>query len=938
MRCALRFAPLWLVALAAVATAAPPEDAKASGRAQGAVVGRVTRPDGSPVADVAVRVVARRRAARDRTREVRTGADGRYRCEGVPWGDVAAFVADRGLVARGTADFLASDAGALGRTLRAGGTASIDLVVEPGVRMDGRVLHENGDPLVGAAVDAVPTGAASRSAPLELPTVTATTASDGNFTLEGLVPGVAYDLGVQPDGAPLFEHARATAGVPAPEALLIRLPRLREIRLTVLEAAAPEPPIPHAIVHLRRERTTTDLGPGRGLRTDEQGRVRLLVPAGESGTARVEAEGWSATDLAPLPEGDEAIVRLRPLRTITGRVLFADGSPAAGVRVGAFRGFEDPEARESVSGEDGRFTLTDIPAGPVIVGAATKTKDGAALRAMGLAPEGTKDVALRLLTAEEPSGAVLRVTAVGPGGVPVSRAVVGIRTTGGGTIRATMKDGVQTLDLGDFSRDAGGIGGSTVLVARAEDAEGVPLPFGPAVVGPLAADQTAVEVRLPPERVLTGSVRGPRGEPIVGARVCICTSPYSSDNVRNLMEEGGATGGWALARTDESGEFRAPGLPREEVRVFVSPPLPFATPAALVVPPGTDRVEVSVEAADRAEVTVLDPAGTPVVGARVCALDKPGRCDDGALTDARGVAAVTDLRAGRKYVLHVEPSWDYLAWTQTDWTPAPTTVRLERSFGLSGFVRTPDGKPIVKAFVQHDDAGTVWWAQSTNTDEEGAFHFSRLRAGSLTITAELGDRLAGSEKVPGPVTQRSTRVEAGSKGVVLLLDPGRTVEIVPPPRVPEGTDVHVCCERGTHRFGGRIPVSHGERMTISGLADGDRLTYFVAPDASGRSAVAVGTPADTPIRLRRNVEGSIRGRVALPEGVTEARVWAREERLDFAIEARTDATGRYEMPGVPEDWSWTVQAWVVVDGARLEGEIQHVRRGDAPDIALGPAR
>lgn len=937
-----RVAPFVVVSCCLLATtstrADPPEGASsAPAPGRGVVEGRVTDVNGAPASGVAVSLVARPRRGTTVVRDTRTGRDGRYRFEDVAPADVSTFVADRGLVARGIADFLAVDAGPLGRALRAGMTTSINLVVERGARIVGRVLSESGKPVQRVLVEARPADDRRGTSPFAPPAVSATTDDEGRVVLDGLVPGLAYDVVVLLEGAPPLQRPRVTPGGAAVAPIEIRLPEPREVWLDVTENGATTRPLRDVRVRVTSEHPAFRAGPGLEVRTNSQGRVRLLVPIGAEATVRVEATGWLRVSNLALPkDAGEAVVRLERAQTISGLVLEPDGSPAADVEVGVVLSLFSHDARTARSGADGRFVVEGVPAGRQLVVAGVERTDEVTLEAMSSVEAGASDVVLRLKRVGKPPGASIRVQALGPEGEHVSRAAVVLRTAKGGSIYRSLVHGSATLTLGDMLADHR-FEGAFVVVADAEDENGAALPYGPAVVGPLLADVSRLEVRLPAERILTGSVHGPEGEPVVGARVYLGMPKFDGDDVRSCLQVGSRAGVWCFERTDENGAFRCHGLPEEAMAVHVEPPLPYRSDRETPIAVGAKHVDVVVETADRAEVTAVDPDGAPVVGAEVSAVADGGRNATGAArTDSRGVALLTGVRPRQRYVLKVDASREFLVFTQADWTPLPTTVRLERARSIAGVVRAPDGTPIAKTFVKHDDPGTEWWARSQSTDKQGRFRFDRLPPGPLTLSAELGDSLFGAEAVPGPVTLRTVRVEAGAQGIVILLDPGRRLEVVPPTDTPDGTDIFISCTRGTHVFGGVRRTSRSERHFVGGLLSDDRLTFFMLPDTAGRSVAQEAAPADSPIRLARCVEGTIRGRVVLPEGVVSASVRAMEERLDFAIDAQTDAAGRYEIRGVPEGWTWTLNAWSKPPGAKHEGALQHVRRGEAPDLVLKP--
>ena len=110
---------------------------------------------------------------------------------------------------------------------------------------------------------------------------------------------------------------------------------------------------------------------GGPLRTSADGRFQtpdnLLVGSTYRVVVRAPGKepiisGWIAIDETPralLP------MRLRPLRSVAGRVVDRQGKPVANVEV--FQSGDGPEPTSTRSGADGRFVLDGFRPGPVFV-------------------------------------------------------------------------------------------------------------------------------------------------------------------------------------------------------------------------------------------------------------------------------------------------------------------------------------------------------------------------------------------------------------------------------------------------------------------------------------------------------------------------------------------------------------------------------------------
>ncbi|HVC95097.1 MAG TPA: carboxypeptidase-like regulatory domain-containing protein [Pirellulales bacterium] len=110
----------------------------------------------------------------------------------------------------------------------------------------------------------------------------------------------------------------------------------------------------------------------RELVTNNEGRFETPRPVGRGGEYRVtvRADGYLPASSAWLQPGPGTVaelseLQLRRLRTIEGHVVDHDGRPLAGVRV--FQSGDGVEPTETVSGDDGGFTLSGVVQGPAFV-------------------------------------------------------------------------------------------------------------------------------------------------------------------------------------------------------------------------------------------------------------------------------------------------------------------------------------------------------------------------------------------------------------------------------------------------------------------------------------------------------------------------------------------------------------------------------------------
>ncbi|HED65531.1 MAG TPA: carboxypeptidase regulatory-like domain-containing protein, partial [Planctomycetes bacterium] len=185
--------------------------------------------------------------------------------------------------------------------------------------------------------------------------------------------------------------------------------------------------------------------------------------------------------------------------------------------------------------------------------------------------------------------------------------------------------------------------------------------------------------------------------------------------------------------------------------------------------PETDRGRV------RLEGRVVDPLGTPIVGAEVLALASDGfpvSFSYGSLfgqgheatTDARGRFAIEGLPGGRIGLRVLAAG--YAPYERRDMV-LPTdevfrmeTIRMEPGAILSGFVLDPDGRPVSGAELRFIDPGQALGALAVLqreplavTGEDGAFRLDRIPLGTWGIHVHSEEhpnkRFEGLTETPG---------------------------------------------------------------------------------------------------------------------------------------------------------------------------------------------
>ncbi len=242
------------------------------------------------------------------------------------------------------------------------------------------------------------------------------------------------------------------------------------------------------------------------------------------------------------PADGEVVVRLAAARAISGHVLLADGSPAAGVELTAFPTGESRSQYlchgRAHSMEDGSFLIDGL--GQSEYRLVAKVPAGAAVPPPITVATDRTDVLIRLATGRD-----VALTILDPDGRPVPEAWVSVR---------------RGKEIWRSRADGGGIARLTNL----PDAPSLKLTVEP-VQGRLdLRPYTRTEwpprdgeIRLPRGYVVSGIVRDAAGRPVARARV------YYNPESRKY--------GHQCVRADAKGRFRIGRLEKPDVRLM---PLP----------------------------------------------------------------------------------------------------------------------------------------------------------------------------------------------------------------------------------------------------------------------------------------------------------------------------------------------------------------------------
>jgi uncharacterized GH25 family protein/protocatechuate 3,4-dioxygenase beta subunit len=278
-----------------------------------AVEGRVVSPSGRPVAGADVRVIEAEEGRRFFRMPVvtRTDGDGRYRLEGVAPG-ARTFQADHKSYRPAVRDLEVRP-----------GENTLDLSLEGGAEVRGRVVDEGGVPVPGARVSLREGG---RS--WDLPS--GVSGADGGFTLEGVTDGTYRLLGEKEGFARDEEGQEVVVAGSSVGGLEIKLGRGGAIAGQLLGLDFAE---------LSQVQVRTDMGRGGGrtgmVRPDGSYRIENLAPGKRRVSASLPGGTRQADGEVELEPGVSEVrldLDFGEGFTLTGRVL-RNGEPLAGERV-----------------------------------------------------------------------------------------------------------------------------------------------------------------------------------------------------------------------------------------------------------------------------------------------------------------------------------------------------------------------------------------------------------------------------------------------------------------------------------------------------------------------------------------------------------------------------------------------------------------------------
>jgi protocatechuate 3,4-dioxygenase beta subunit len=408
--------------------------------------------------------------------------------------------------------------------------------------------------------------------------------------------------------------------------------------------------------------------------------------------------------------------------------------------------------------------------------------------------------------------------------------------------------------------------------------------------------------RPAPPPVLEGTVKGPDGKPVEGARL-FC---------QQLIDSTGSGAPARKATTDGQGRFRIelPGASLATIRVEARG---LAAKTLERVRPGGTPLAVVLQKGRTIEVGVRDEAGQPVAGARVEGRTgwtvtstwdaTAGRVS--ATTDARGRARLEGVEEG---LATVSASAAGARGTRSNVRPGTSVSLVLRSgASIAGVVRDEGGKPVTNAIVLASHEPMFWDGQSATTDATGRFEVAGVDPGAHTLVAYHPDWAPAVVSAVDVAAQ--TRVDVAitlSHGVAVT---GRLVDAEERP-VPGRVRVQeVAGHAAPPALGELLRAEAGPdgRFRVAGVAAG---TYAFVATARGFASQRVDIEAReraTAIDVGDVVLETglaLRGRVATKAGapIADATIGCTQSRFDFfsgwPTQSSSNADGSFTLAGL----------------------------------------
>ncbi len=860
-------------------TAVPPDAGEVEVRLVRAasVRGRVLHGgSGAPIADARVVAFQYRPGVTDGEHETTSNATGEYAIPDLVEGCWDLFAIAPGLLTRGAA-----------KVDGYGRISTISVVVEPTLQITNDITMDDAAEISGVVVDTDGNAVAGAQVRVDgrlwdalaerLPV--ATSNADGAFTLRVVPHGHAVVLEAShPDH--LSGRAEAAAGG---DPVRVVVPNGGFIEVSV--AGPDDAPIVDAGVSFQQPTGFDVIYTCGEARTGDDGRIpRHAVP---TGTIDISVRGGDG--LGGASKRVEVVLgatvrfdaRLDRGRILNGRVEWpSDDLPAATVTVSVREADETWEAfRDVPVGTDGRFELSPVPEGALVVEAQARRGGGMWVGSAEVAAD-ADDVVVAL--ARHPGSASiikktrLRVVDAAGRNVPGGNLVVTTRVPWWWA-RAPIVDGAVLIEWPSHAHL------TRVSLVAATDASGAPLQVGRGPIGDLTTEN--LTVTAPVAQEVSGRVVDAEGRSREGVRVGLAVRDerFGLSNHDPLI----------FTFTDADGQFRLE-------RVGPGPWLLLADAVPWVAVRGGDTGLVLGPDGLPIHVTVQRPDGTPAPEIRVLVQAADGHSVGyRANTDADGIAVLHELLAGEPYTLVLTPRSEGggVRTTQiSPWIANDGVVTLDA--GWSAQIQFSGPRSWQAVVAVREASGGAW--RTRGIPDEGGVEMGGLTSPDVDVA------LVYQGEDPGSVEARRVDVRAGT--IVLDTSPGPHIRLDLKgdwPRMPHGGPVDIrLVDTGTGALRAFETYAMGHPM-LGHLRAG--ATYDVFVSSYTHCALLRDVPAEGGLHVLTATPGkAISGRVTVDGGTPTRRVEITVGDGVVLATDKTDVHGRFVVDPLP-DGAWTVR-------------------------------
>ena len=593
----------------------------------------------------------------------------------------------------------------------------IEIILQTGTTVQGRVLHE------GSVVEGARVTIAYQAIPG--PEITVLSDDSGNFAFQHVATG-EYEIGAELQGlVTLNAPVPLKVGSAPVGGILLNLAGggIIEGRAILRETGAPIQDVTLRARHLTTKRFMRDSEP-----SDNAGNFRITnLHPGEYDVSPFQLPGRRAqkvrTSVQLSQKAENVVIEIEGGITIEGVVKNAEGSPVAGADVMGRAGSWNALQR---SAQDGRFTLFSVPGNAEVTLQASTSDFASKVRGPIVVPEvGVRGI--ELILDQRKDGQIAGVV-TDARLKPLRLDLQALQLVPSGTGEVF---GDKTDEQGNFLL-TGIPPGDYEIIGRFDSGTGMQL----ATVKLLPGQQLR-DLKLVWKTDIAGGISGTVVDSDDNTVSCSLTLLREKENSLHTL---------SFARTTISGTFEFADLEPGVYEVKATGPGGIVAEVG-GLEPGMKDVIIRLEELPKIEGKVVDAAGAPVGNFMVAAYysgstteeppaaQKSVAGQDGAFTLALQEGSYdvlvqsTGYRLNRVHVGHVEPG-----------QPGEVIVRLQKGDGVEGMVVDTAGAPVGGAsiylgLVSQDD-GNSGMPTAAHSDQDGKFSVIAPEHGnSLSLTA-----------------------------------------------------------------------------------------------------------------------------------------------------------------------------------------------------------